>query len=81
MEKTILAIQDNFRVIREITLYDYSNMTFTYTYRVQMKIKRFIFGSKWIPIQSWTVNESDDERWCYNEAMELYNTIVNKYRL
>ena len=81
MEKTILAIQDNFRVIREITLYDYSNMTFTYTYRVQMKIKRFIFSSKWISIQSWTVNESDDERWCYNEAMELYNTIVNKYRL
>lgn len=81
MEKTILAIQNNFRVIRETTLYDYNNMTFTSVYRVQMKIKRFIFGFKWISIQSWTVNESDDERWCYNEAMELYNTIVNKYRL
>lgn len=81
MEKTILAVQDNFRVIRETTLYDHNNMTFIYVYHVQMKIKQFIFGSKWISIQSWTVNESDDERWCYNEAMELYNTIVNKYRL
>lgn len=81
MEKAILAVQDNFRVIREMTLYDHNNMTFTYVYHVQMKTKRFIFGSKWISIQSWTVNESDDERWCYNEAIELYNTIVNKYRL
>ena len=47
-------------------------------YKVE-KLVKFLGIKIWITIQEWEVDEDNDDDFCYNEALELYNMITHKY--
>lgn len=74
---------DNIRIIqRNVLKWDTEyNQWFEYTQYIVQVCTSFCFGLlyKWCDIQVWIVDDYFDDTWCYNEAMELFNIITNKY--
>lgn len=79
----VIGEVDNIRIIQRNVLkwnVEY-NQWFEYTQYVVQVRTSFCFGLlyKWCDIQVWVIDEYFDDTWCYNEAMELFNIITNKY--
>lgn len=79
----VIAKKDNIRVI-ECDSLKYNrdnNCYYEYHYYIVQVRTSFCFGLlyKWCDIQVWVIDEDFDDTWCYNEAMELFNIITNKY--
>lgn len=79
----VIGEVDNIRIIQRNVLkwnVEY-NQWLEYTQYVVQVRTSFCFGLlyKWCDIQVWIVDEHFDDTWCYNEAMELFNIITNKY--
>lgn len=79
----VIAKKDNIRVIKcdSLKYYHNDNCYYKYHYYIVQVCTSFCFGLlyKWCDIQVWIVSEYSDAEWCYNEAMELFNIITNKY--
>lgn len=79
----VIAKKDNIRVIECDSLeYNCDNRCYyEYHYYIVQVCTSFCFGLlyKWCDIQVWIVDDYFDDTWCYNEAMELFNIITNKY--
>lgn len=79
----VIAKKDNIRVIECDSLkYNHNdNCYYKYHYYIVQVCTSFCFGLlyKWCDIQVWIVSEYSDAEWYYNEAMELFNIITNKY--
>lgn len=79
----VIAKKDNIRVIKCYSLeYNCDNKYYyKYHYYIVQVRTSYCFGLlyKWVDVQVWIVDELNDDRWCYNEAMELFNIITNKY--
>lgn len=79
----VIGEVDNIRIIqRNILKWNVEyNQWLEYTQYVVQVRTSFCFGLlyKWCDIQVWAIDEYFDDTWCYNEAMELFNIITNKY--
>lgn len=90
MDNEYVIIEDcsnsnNIRVIAfEEWLWDYENdcpVLLNKCYKLQIKVYGFLM-SRYVDIKEWKFdcNNEDDDEFAKNEAIELFNNIINPYK-
>lgn len=75
------SVNSNYIRVISVENYDLDGRVLDKTYKLQIKIYGFLL-SKYHTIKEWIVdvNDADDDTLAKNDAVELFNNIINPYK-
>ena len=75
------SVNSNYIRVVSVEEYDLNGHLINKTYKLQIKIYGFLL-SKYHTIKEWVVNvnDADDDTLAKNDAIDLFNNIINPYK-